>query len=337
MMSTSSTLPCIHCDADLTGLDIEACCPECKAPVTDTIDMVTLDSTTHTVAIDAHCIKCDYDLRTLAFYVHCPECGTPVAASLRTDDFTHAKGEWRQKVESGLTMLLVAAIGLPSALLITAILPGILDFPVAYIIALVGILAIIVFVFMGIAGLIGIAWKDPPARLTRSSPWPRRLAIAFPVLLFPSLVTLGFSFLMATANDVFRYIAMFAVTVLLASIPASAIGAGLSLQRTASFVHQPILARTCEYTAWLFGGGCALAGIAVEFRVLQDAIAYSSLGAVMRQWGDVLLLIGAIIILIAYIPGIIILAYFRRRFAETRRIDIGRKETAQRDTIQPAG
>jgi hypothetical protein len=92
----------------------DAVCPDCKHPVTETLDLVPgrllpLDQP-FTLDWDAPCLQCGYNLRTLRTDRQCPECGQPIRTSVGGDRLLFADAIWLRRVRTGITLWLAAGV-----------------------------------------------------------------------------------------------------------------------------------------------------------------------------------------------------------------------------------
>jgi Zn finger protein HypA/HybF involved in hydrogenase expression len=184
MTTISFQLPCAHCNADLTGVELSAPCPACGQPIASTIRIDDIDLATHTVCADVSCLSCDYNLRTLPLGAVCPECGRPVVASLQSNVFLGADRQWVHRTYTGVTLLLIASIGGPVAGLLSFFLPT-LSGNMLEAIGLIAIGALLGFLILFLAGMWHVSTADPDARKDTSSRWNRWIARSIIVTLGP--------------------------------------------------------------------------------------------------------------------------------------------------------
>ncbi|XVJ60938.1 MAG: hypothetical protein HEQ23_16730 [Tepidisphaera sp.] len=127
---------CLGCGYDLTGIAVDAMCPECGINVADSLPAsLAPPISADTVVASPHpqpCFRCFYDLRGVPMLSPCPECGLPVADSLRTLKLHFADPRYLERLRSGLRLVrrsiqaltLTVVITLPAILLLVVFSPG---------------------------------------------------------------------------------------------------------------------------------------------------------------------------------------------------------------------
>ncbi len=100
---------CSRCGYDLRAQSLEGACPECGAPVRDSVGVLKHVDQSGQVA-GVSCRKCGYDLRTQPLDGACPECGISVRDSLQGFFLQYAPRKWLRKVTIGLELILGVVI-----------------------------------------------------------------------------------------------------------------------------------------------------------------------------------------------------------------------------------
>jgi len=106
-------ISCVDCGCDLRGKPVSAFCPECQAPLSDSLigrAMCEVDDEGR-IETDIDCIECQYNLRGLDPESACPECGTPIGYTLEYNRLHFSDPQWLQKVANGLLWYIVATLG----------------------------------------------------------------------------------------------------------------------------------------------------------------------------------------------------------------------------------
>ncbi|MCP4250149.1 MAG: hypothetical protein GY778_24160 [bacterium] len=112
-MSTNALrLACGHCEGDLGALPLGSACTHCGADIGQTIDTRVVDFDTGLVNADLICAGCSYNLRTMPVRGQCPECFAPVLQSVWADELRFAPVNWLSSLRAGITLSIIAAIGL---------------------------------------------------------------------------------------------------------------------------------------------------------------------------------------------------------------------------------
>ena len=246
------SIPCAACDADLAGAELDANCPACGWPVAATIRIDALDPATGLVCEDVRCRTCDYNLRALPLDGCCPECAAPVVDSLRANVLAYADSHWRRNVARGVNACLIAVIGLPVGWLLTTFAANLLFGRLQSLVTLCSVYGWLLLL-VGAYGMIKIATHDPTDPRAPDSPWPRRIALLFPVIGLPGI----FILLIADLTSSFFLFApgMFSVwmPLITLSLPAGSAAALLLLRHQAGRVRRPKLLRHSTALARLFG------------------------------------------------------------------------------------
>lgn len=174
--SIASDLPCTSCEANLRGRDLEGTCPECSAPVVQSVPTIPLDVDGR-IAGDVPCLRCTYNLRGLDPTGTCPECGTPVPLSTQRTLLRFAPPGWVRRLAWGALLL---AAGIALALLLLATATGLHRFfgPTALAVrimsAIGGHVALVPIVLTGL-GLFLISSRDPSQLYSRQGWTSRRI------------------------------------------------------------------------------------------------------------------------------------------------------------------
>lgn len=191
---------CIVCGTEWNGVLLRDPCPQCRAPMEDSVRVAALDPATLVVNDDVLCPDCDYNLRTLPLQGVCPECASPVVRALRPQRLLYANRASIRRLRAGVICWLVAQ-GLMLALVGALFAVALTSPPSDPSAALLLILAL-AMVVLWLVGAVLLTTRRLKKELTLKQDWPGRvgrwlmvialvvqpLFLLFGRVVFPSLV-----------------------------------------------------------------------------------------------------------------------------------------------------
>ncbi|GMU24188.1 MAG: hypothetical protein AMXMBFR13_42650 [Phycisphaerae bacterium] len=303
--SVAEDLACIFCGYNLRSLGFGEVCPECGRQVRDSIGLLAIDLSQMRIADDVSCINCGYNLRTLSLGSLCPECSKPVSASVGPDELRFASPGWLRRVQTGLTLLIVAGLGMLLTMIAAYALGRSGAFGGFTMFALQQAAWLVVAVLV-VMGVFGATTPEPNPSVRPESSLPRRLARTWAIL--QAICTLG---------AMLSFVGGFMHFFLVGPLPllmwifglAALIGLCLTLRRLARRAREKGLTRMITVFIWVSGGvgfgGLGL--ILVFFYVIQPIAAPPSMDVMI--WVFCTLPIAALVL---YIFGLIMLFRCRR-------------------------
>jgi hypothetical protein len=150
-------LACAGCESDLLGTDLDGACSHCGRGVGETINLAIVDSQTQLVGQDLSCVSCGYNLRTRPIGALCPECLASVSQSLRADDLRFSSLHWLRQMRGGVSVLLIAAIGLTAVFVIAAAVASLFGGAGS----VLGIVAAVLLALCGGVGIFVVTSSEP--------------------------------------------------------------------------------------------------------------------------------------------------------------------------------
>jgi hypothetical protein len=310
-------LPCVHCNADLTGVDLLAACPHCGRPVASTIRVDAIDCASRTIWTDIPCLSCDYNLRTLPIDSICPECAAPVIDSLRADILALADPRWLRNVSRGVNYLFYALIGYPICCLFTVFGAALTPMGGGTAIIILTMIASFLFILLFIFGMIRVAARDPAPQNVACSPWPRRIALIFPVGVVPAFILLLAAGATGQTVGTVTSIAFVFTLGITLSFPASTAALALILRRVAVRARNARLAKNDTSLAWMLG----IVAVLFAARLVCDAISDMGSGMISNLLSglDIAGAIAMVVLLVcSYILALVALYRHRRLFNDAR-------------------
>ena len=331
MTTITFPLPCAACNADLAGAAFDANCPACGWPVAATIRVDAFDHSTGFMCADVRCQTCDYNLRTLPISAVCPECAAPVVDSLRANVLAYADPRWRRNMARGVNACLLAVIGLPVGWLLTTFLAQTLLTPGRSMVTLY-YLYTWSLVLIGAYGVIQIAAPDPADPRTPASPWPRRIALLFPVIGLPGLLMLLVAELMGGASLRLSIVFPVLMTLVTLSFPTSSTAALLLLRHQAGRVQRHKLVRHSTALARMYGVLAILFAIMTLLQTRLTSVLAPELLRLIHIARDGLGIATGLLFITCDLFAIYVLIRYRRIFASARSA-ARQSNPPQRDTL----